>query len=437
MRDSFRLLNPFIYKSILLILTIILVIMGLPMSDIKVEIEPQTDTMQIKENGYKPVKISFATWGSPADREIQRLVAKVFTNQSGVEVDVFCFSDAESCTSKVITQFAAGDPFDVFYADERTSVILAQKGWLLELNDLEASRKIKSEEYYRSAYQKGVYQNDRLIGLPTGINPYVIYFNKKLFKDAGLSYPDSLLMEGKWNLETLMSCSKSIKGAKNVYGMTIKNDWQTFFSILYSNGGKAKDFLKEGRVLTDESALNSFVELRKGISSGSLIYMGALPKGITEEDMFKSEQVAMVYGGYEYASAFKDIRDFDWDIVPFPSVRKDCSVSALSIPVISCAKYSKQKDAAREFLLFYASSEGQKLRLEKGEKTLPTLKYTVYLSGEEIILPKHSNFYFYSLDEGFAENMSASYLENKGLILQQFGAICSGIAEPDKVINSR
>lgn len=83
-------------------------------------------------------RISFATWGSPGEREIIKFVSQKFTENTGTEVDVLCFSDNESCRNKVITQFAAGEPFDVFYADDRTFSILAQKGWLLDLSLFEA-----------------------------------------------------------------------------------------------------------------------------------------------------------------------------------------------------------------------------------------------------------------------------------------------------------
>lgn len=380
-----------------------------------------------KAAAVKHSKITFATWGSPSDREIQKLVARKFTELYGVDVDVFCFADTDGCMSKVITQFAAGDPFDVFYADGKAMYTLSNKGWLLDLSVLKSDRRLKEEEFYSTAYKKGAYSDNKLYGLPTGINPSVIYYNKKLFTDSGLSTPEEMYRKGNWDLESFLNCCKKIYDAKKVYGMTVKSNWQTLFSTASSYGGKVLGFQKDGNPIVDEKAERALDMFRKGVSDGLLICMSTLPKGVTEDEMFKSEQTAMVYGGYEYASAFKDVRDFEWDVVPFPSDGQGCRVSALSVPMIASAAFTQQKNEVFNFLLFYTGADGQKLRLEKGEKILSTLKYTVYLSSEEIMLPHSSNYYFFSLGEGFTENTSANYLENKNTILSKFDRFCLGM----------
>ena len=72
-------------------------------------------------------RISFASWGSPSQMEILKMVAQQFYSQYNIQVDVYCFPDVQSLRSKVIRQFAAGEPFDVFYADDFTFITL-QKG---------------------------------------------------------------------------------------------------------------------------------------------------------------------------------------------------------------------------------------------------------------------------------------------------------------------
>lgn len=384
-----------------------------------------------------PVKISFATWGNPNKREILKLVGKEISKRKNVDVDVFCFSDKESCSTKVITQFAAGEPFDVFYVDDKTFLTLAQKDWLMDLGELEAERKIKVEDYNNIAYSKGLFGN-RLLGLSTGINPTLIYYNAKLFKEAGLKNPEEYYKKGEWNLETFVNLSQAIsekfKSPRKVYGIAIRNDWQTIFSMIHCNGGKVISYLPDGSMVSDRKAQESFGAVKQLIDGNYCIYMGNQPKGVSEEELFKSEQVAMVYEGYEYASLFKDIKDFEWDIVPFPSNGIGCKISPLDITVISAAKNAKEKEAVQDFIAFYTGAQGQQLRLEKGEKTLPTLRYAFFFSSEDVVLPGHSNYYYYSLEEGFTEDNSLNYINNREKILSKFNDYLSGRTSINTVI---
>lgn len=232
--------------------------------------------------------------------------------------------------------------------------------------------------------------------------------------------PQQYYEKGIWNRKNFADVCQRLSEKKKVYGMTIKNDWMTFFSFIYHSGGRIFSFNTDGTIMADNEALESINSLKLLIDNNYCIYMGSLPKGVTEEEMFKSEQIAMVYSGYEYTSSFKDIKDFEWDIVPFPSDAMGCRISALNIPVICAAKYSVENEAARKFISFYTGGQGQKLRLEKGEKSLPSLKYTIHFNSPDVVLPRHSNYFFYSMDEGFVEEKALNYLQNKEKLFLRF-----------------
>lgn len=378
-------------------------------------------------------RISFASWGSPIQMEILKTTAKQFYLQNNIQVDVFCYPDIPSFKSKVISQFAAGDPFDVFYADDFTFLTLAKKGWLMNLTELQTDKKIISSDYYESAFNVGKL-NGNLYGIPAGINPNLIYYNVDILKESGIDDLNNRFKEGTWNLDYFREICKQLKDKKKVYGMAIQNNWATIFSIIYSNGGGIYSFLDDGSIMGNKKAqdtVNSFKDL---ISSNYCIYMGNMPKGVTEDELFKSEKVAMVYAGYDYSFLFKDIKDFKWDIIPFPSNGKGSEASANNVVVISAAKNTKEKKASQDFILFYTSIQGQKLRLEKGEKNMPSLKYAVYLNTEDMTLPEHSNYIFYSLSEGFFEPKAINYIQNKDKVLDNFNKVWTGKLDTDKVI---
>ena len=102
--------------------------------------------------------------------------------------------------------------------------------------------------------------------------------------------------------------------------------------------------------------------------------------------------------------------------------------------LISAAKYIKESKAVKDFILFYTRVQGQKLRLEKGEKTLPSLKYAVYLNTNDMVMPEHSNYIFYSLHEGFTEPNVLNYLQNKEKIFNKINQVWTGKIDLDNVL---
>jgi len=378
-------------------------------------------------------KISFAAWGDPNDREIFKDAIKEFSLQTGALVDVFCFSDREGLRNKVVTQFAIGEPFDVFYADEVAFEILAQKDWLLDLSDLESGGQVKGEDFNATAYKKGMYGTN-LLGLPASINPYVIYYNKRLFREANLKSPQEYYENESWNQEQLGIIFRKLKEKTSAYGMSIRNDWQTLFSIIYNNGGKIQGILDDGSFQLNNTAAESISFFKEMIDNEYCVYMGSLSKGITEEEMFKSEQVAMVYGGFEYTYILKEMVGLEWDIIPFPSQTQTCKISALDIPIISAAKNTKEEKLVKDFLVFYTSFYGQKLRLEKGERCLPSLKHTFYMSNGQMLLPEHIKYYFNSLNDGFEEDNTYNYLMNKNIIFDKFNKYWSGESDMKTIV---
>lgn len=375
-------------------------------------------------------KISFATWGNPKEMEILKLVAKEFFDRYNIMVDVFCFSDIESCRARIISQFAAGDPFDVFCADKITFSILSQKDYLLDISRMVNDKRIRNEDYYNSAFNKGFFEG-RLLGIPAAVNPSVIYYNASLFKEAGMASPEDYYKNNGWNQDALNEVCKGLKKIRNIYGMAIKNDWETVFSIVNNDEGSQVNFDKDGTILAADSSIQSVRLFKSMIDNNYCIYMGGMPKGVTEDELFKSQRVGMVYADYSYAYLLKDIKDFKWDIVPFPSKGKGCGINAIDVPLIAAAKYARDDVSAEDFILFYTGSQGQKLRLEKGERTLPSLKYTVY---NDTVFPDHSNYYFYSLAEGAMEPDAYNYLQNKDKLLARFNDFWNGRTGLESII---
>ena len=76
--------------------------------------------------------------------------------------------------------------------------------------------------------------------------------------------------------------------------------------------------MDDGSIIANKKAQDSVNSFKDLISNNYCIYMGNMPKGVTEDELFKSEKVAMVYAGYDYLFLFKDIQRFSMGYNTFP-----------------------------------------------------------------------------------------------------------------------
>src|SRR6185369_12682382 len=84
-------------------------------------------------------------------------------------------------------------------------------------------------------------------------------------------------------------------------------------------------------------------------------------------------RVAMFSGGIWKVPEFRNIKNFDWDVVEFPTGPKGKRGFPLSATGYSIVKTCKNPDVAYELVKFLAGAEGQKMMAATG-LTQPAMK---------------------------------------------------------------
>ena len=108
----------------------------------------------------------------------------------------------------------------------------------MDLTDFQTDKKIKGRIIMRKHIKKVM--TGKLFGIPAGINPKLIDYNANLLKEMGIEDSNEIYKEGTWNLDHLINICKQFKENKKIYGMAIKDDWATIFSMINNNDGKFK-----------------------------------------------------------------------------------------------------------------------------------------------------------------------------------------------------
>ncbi|MBA7528561.1 Multiple sugar-binding protein [subsurface metagenome] len=294
---------------------------------------------------------------------------------------------------KILTQMAAGVAPDVFTgwgAHFRTWI---EKGQLLDLDPFIS--KYMSEEdiadFYPVVYQ-GMSVDGKQWALPKYANTTVLYYNKDLFDEVGLSYPKDITLD--W--DTFRSYAKKLtkreEGKTTQWGLFVRQlglAWDAAF--IWGNGGEINDPNNPKHFLLDQpETIEAETFLQDLIWKDEVAPLGGDVSGMGGGYIFNTGRIGMVMGGTADLYLYKQYGiDFDISRYPMP-----VSTPAGGKPkpgvekweVVSCDAFviyrnTRYPEEAFKFLQHITSYEGGKVRLEG--RGLQPLRKSLYQSYEE------------------------------------------------------
>lgn len=275
--------------------------------------EKQESTVN-SEKDQSPVDLKMVIWGAPKHVEMyQNLLNSYKKDHTNVNIDVVTAPYGEF-TEKVTSMIASGNPPDVTWWSEDSLTYFADKGYFMALD--EAMEKWGSEwdkdDFYPSTLAAGQWKGKQY-AIPFSTPAGVLYYNKKLFDEAGLEYPNE-----NWTWDDFDKAVRKLtkgEGNEKVYGadnlLDKGKEWQQLLNIIRSYGGK---FMNEDRtkciINSPESvaALKKYMEMVKG---------GYVTKpGISAP--FEQNRVGMFLGWLSFNARFENVEDLEYDITYLP-----------------------------------------------------------------------------------------------------------------------
>jgi multiple sugar transport system substrate-binding protein len=316
-----------------------------------------------------PTTISYSIWGDPTELKAQQAIVDAFHAANPnitVKVDV---AEWESYWDKLGTGIAGGAAPDVFAMDGPLFPDYQTRDVLLDLKPY-----IDRDGYDLSQLAdlavKDFTTPDGQFGLPRDLNVVALYYNKKLFDEAGIAYPDET-----WDWAKLVEVGKQLTkdkdgdGTPDQWGFyTETSDMENYWSeLVWQNGGDiiSPDH-KTSLVGSDQTvaALQFFQDL---------IYKDKImaPPVVDGGNGFSSGQAAMeANGSWLVATHLAD--GIDFGIAPLP---KGPAGQATSINPTGAVvfKGTKSPDAAWQFVKYLASPAAQ-TKLMELKASLPANK---------------------------------------------------------------
>lgn len=172
------------------------------------------------------------------DRDIQpapNLIKEFNAQNNGIKIE-YRQIQFDDVVSEAMRAYSTGKAPDIIAIDNPNHAMFASRGAFLDLTDMiKESTEIKPENYFPGPL-KSVTWDDKYYGVPKATNTIALYYNKDLFKAAGL---DPEKAPQTWD-ELVETARKLNDPSKNVYGITFSakaNEEGTFQFLPWAQMG--------------------------------------------------------------------------------------------------------------------------------------------------------------------------------------------------------
>jgi multiple sugar transport system substrate-binding protein len=320
-------------------------------------------------------EISFLVFGEPEELKAYRAVITAFRNEEpDVRVKLIEASDRDDLLARLSTSFAGGVPPDLFLLNYRFYGQFAARDVLEPIQGrLEDSDAFEEDDFYPQALE-AFRRDGELICLPQNISSLVVYYNRDLFRRAGVPEP-----KPGWTWEEMVE--KAIKltrdkdGDGNIdeYGLGVEPSIIRLAPFVWSMGGDLVDDEEKPTRFTLDTpeglgAMQAFFALR---DQHLVIPSDQEREAEDEETRFLNGRLAMVFSSRRSTPSFRTITAFDWDIAPLPKHEEPAGI--LHSDAYCLTEASEAKDTAWKFMEFALGPEGQRITAQSG-RTVPSLK---------------------------------------------------------------
>lgn len=321
-------------------------------------------TSEVKEGNRgssgDEVTISYACWDSN-QADLLRIIADEFeADHQNIKIDIQVNSWDDYWTA--LEAAATGDSLpDTFWMHSNNIYYYGANEKLLDLTEYID----KSDQVDLSDYPEGLNEiyhiEGRQYAVPKDYDTIALWYNKTLFDEAGISYPDDT-----WTWDTLKDAAKKLtKDDGSQYGFCAGlHNQEGYYNFVYQNGGQIiTEDKKSG--YDDEKTVGGIEEyfsyVKEGLSPeiyDDLARAEAIQNGLCAMGLFGSWNLS----GFASSDFMKE--NFDCTVLPASNEGGRSSIFNGLGNAISAA--TKHPDEAWKWVEYLSSKEGQERQAELG-----------------------------------------------------------------------
>ncbi len=263
------------------------------------------------------VTIRMSTWtGVDEAKELQAILDKI--NASATDYQIVHEPSPSDYITKVKTQLAGGTAADLYWVGNE-DMALATEGVFAPLTDCLKDAPAKSagdvKDYYPDVIGLTTFDNV-VYGLPWIAQPVVVYYNRGLFKAAGVAEP-----KAGWTWDDFTTTAKALT-KKDASGKTsqwgfIATDWPPVQMFIWQAGGDVITADRKSSPIDSPEAIEG-IKFRLSLSYNPEFSPSTdIVKDQGFGEMFKAGKVAMFMGGA--ADDLDRVPNLDIGVVSVPA----------------------------------------------------------------------------------------------------------------------
>jgi multiple sugar transport system substrate-binding protein len=286
---------------------------------------------------------SFTTGTEQID-ELETLIAAFEEENPDIDIE-YTTAPFDNYFTRLQTDFAGGNPPDVFELNYENFVTFASRGTLLPLE--EHLTVDPAATFYPAALEAFRYDGVQY-GLPITFSTVVLFYNRDLFDAAGVAYPTD-----DWTWEDVISASEQITDAENrVWGIYQPVQFWEFYKVAQQAGGG----LEVGETVAidtpeNQEALHYLVDK---IHLHGIMPSDAQMSGVGDVDLFLGGQLGMLVSGIWMFDRFINDASFNWDIAVEPGGAQKATHFFSNAAVVSAT--TPHAEAATRWVEFLAAN---------------------------------------------------------------------------------
>ncbi|WP_286229766.1 ABC transporter substrate-binding protein [Neobacillus mesonae] len=366
-------------KWLTMLLTVVLGLMGLAGC---------SDSDQASGDGK--VEITYGIWDKKQLPAINEIIKQFTEKNPNIKVKTE-ITPYGQYFQKLETAATGGALPDVLWMNGAHVVQYAEGKVILPLSDMAQKDNYSLDNYPKSLIDLYIVDG-KVYGIPKDYDTTGLWYNKKIFDESGVSYPDET-----WDWNKLKEAAKKLTNKdKGIWG----------YASLMGNQGGYYDFIWQngGYIISDDGKSVGFDQLEaiEALKYNiSFIKEGLSPTQaqMTEtaaSELFSSGKVAMMFDGPWMVPEYKKNPDLDVAVVP-KGKKRAVAIHGLANVI---AANTKHKDAAWKFVQFLGSKEAAEVYAKTGtvipafngtqdawEQSVPNLNLKAFIDGAEYSVP--------------------------------------------------
>lgn len=181
-----------------------------------------------------------ANWGGATEEnDFERTVTGLYrqfeAENPGIKIKIEKIPGSQEYVNKMLLSFVAGTEPDIMALDASSAAVFINNGVLRDLRPFfEHDSEFNLDDYWPNVVQIDS-RGEKVYAIPGDFTPMVMYYNKRLFDEAGVPYP-----RAGWTFDQFLETAKRLTNGPQ-YGFVFTNWMPGWITWIWNNGGDVLD----------------------------------------------------------------------------------------------------------------------------------------------------------------------------------------------------